>query len=312
MHIFKLLSFIFLLVSFLNADTITRTKVAMGTFVSISTQARSSHLIEHGFSIFKAVESSLSSYDPNAKIYKLNQNKHILIDNYTYESLKLSQKYYEKTDGYFDITIGSITKKLYQFGEKERIPSVHELSNANVNFKSLRFNTKEAFLDGNSTIDLGGMGKGYGVDKVVEYLKKENVTKIVVAASGDIRCIGQCNVQIQDPYSDAIFGSFTTLKDEMGISTSGNYNRYVQSTKNNHLINPKLKKSAQNFVSITLISEIKNSNLDAYATAVSVMPTEKAYSFLDAMSLAYIIIESDGKLVISKNISEFVKDLKIN
>ena len=95
----------------------------------------------------------------------------------------------------------------------------------------------------------------------------------------------------------------------MGITTSGIYNRFVASTKNNHLINPKLKKSQTKFVSITLIGELNSSELDAYATASSVMPLKKAYEFLDSLEIAYIVLQSDGELKISSNISKYTTDL---
>jgi len=175
----------------------------------------------------------------------------------------------------------------------------------------LSFNTKEAFIDKDMKLDLGGMGKGFGVDKVVAYLKSKLVPKAIVSASGDIRCLDTCHIDIQNPHSESFLASFDTSKNEMGISTSGNYNKYVKTTKNNHLINPKLKKSAQNFISITLISNMPSSDLDAYATALSVMPKEKAYSFLDSKPIAYVILQADKKLVISENISEFVKNFNL-
>jgi thiamine biosynthesis lipoprotein len=289
---------------------LTRTKVGMGTFISISLDENNSKQVENCFNIFKDVEHSLSSYDYDAQIFKLNKNKKIEMDSYTYQALKLSEKYYAQTDGYFNIAIGSITKDLYRFGEDEHLPSEQKLQKANVDFRGLSFDTKKAYLNKNMKLDLGGMGKGFGVDKVVQYLKTQNITKAIISASGDIRCLGICHINIQNPYDDSFLASFDTSKDEMGISTSGNYNRYVTSTKNNHLINPKLKKSAQNFTSITLISDISNSDLDAYATAVSVMPKEQAYQFLDSMHLAYIILQSDKQLVISKNIDAFIKNLR--
>ena len=156
------------------------------------------------------------------------------------------------------------------------------------------------------------MGKGFGVDKVAQYFRDVGANKAIVSASGDIRCLSECRVEVQDPFSDSALLSFWTLKKDMAISTSGNYNRYVESTKNNHLINPKLKKPQDKFVSITLISSMNNADLDAYATASSVMPLKKAYEFLDSLDLAYIITQSDGALIFSENLTSKVKNLRMN
>lgn len=287
----------------LNAQVINRMQIIMSTFVSISAQEKDKDDIEQGFIIFKDVELSLSSFLPKATIYKLNKNKEVRLDFYSYEAFSLSKKYYEKTDGYFDITIGSITKDLYSFGQNEKEISKDELKRAKVSFMDLVFDKNKAYIKKDMKVDLGGMGKGYAVDKVAEYFRSKEISSTIIRASGDIRCLDICEVGIQDPFSDGILLSFKTGKKDLAISTSGIYNRYIKNTKNNHLINPKLKKSQINFVSITLVGDMKNADLDAYATAASVMPIKKAYQFLNSIGVAYIVIESDNTMKVSGKLS---------
>lgn len=296
----------------LEAKMISRTQVIMDTYITIWVDTKDKQSIDDAFRIFKNVDESLSSYNPLSPIYKLNLTKQVSLNPLTYKALSLSEKYYKQTYGYFDITVGSITKELFHFGEKERIPSNEELTSAYINFDALSFDRKYASIKQDVKVDLGGMGKGFGVDRVSDAFKAKCIIKARIAASGDIRCIGKCKIDIQNPFVDEALVSFTTLSTEMGISTSGNYNRYVDSVENNHLINPKLKRSQDKFVSITLISTIANSDLDAYATASSVMPTEVAFKFLDSLDLAYVILKSDGTLHISENISKFTQDLVVN
>lgn len=303
---------IFLALS-LDAKILSRTQVAMSTFITITADKKDKNFIEDGFKIIKDVENSLSSYNPKTPIYLLNKNRYAKLDKYSYEALSLSKEYYEKTDGYFDITVGSITKDLYRFGEKSRLPSLKELADAKVCFNYIRFNENEAFIDKGIKVDLGGMGKGFGVDKVAEYFREKKINSAVISASGDIRCLFTCKIDIQDPFrEDGAIVSFKTVKKDLGISTSGNYNRYVISPQNNHLINPKSKKPQTKFISITLISELSSSDLDAYATTVSVMPMKKAYQFLKKLGVGYIILQSDKELVISENIAKYIKELVVN
>ena len=151
------------------------------------------------------------------------------------------------------------------------------------------------------------MGKGFSVDKVSKYYKEQNISNAIIRASGDIRCLSICKIDIQDPFSDKKLLSFTTLKKDTAISTSGNYNRYIKSTKHNHLINPKTKKSQNKFISITLISNLSNADLDAYATTASVMPMKKAYEFLDSFDLGYIVLQGDGELVFGGELDEVIE-----
>ena len=283
----------------------------MSTFITISVDEKDKHFVEYGFKIMKDVDFALSSYNTDAPIFRLNRDKKVEINSYTYEALKLSQNFYEKSDGYFDITIGSITKDIFHFGEKERVPLSQELLDAKVGFSGIHFSENEASLEKGMKLDFGGMGKGFGVDKVAEYFRANGV-KARVSASGDIRCLNLCKIDIANPFGEDSLASFKTVKEDLGITTSGNYNRYVVSTKNNHLINPKLKKSQTKFVSITLIGELSSAKLDAYATASSVMPMKKAYEFLDSLGVAYIVLQSDKELKISSNISKYTRELVVN
>lgn len=291
---------------------LSQTQVIMATFITISLDEENKNHIKNGFDIFKDIENSLSSYKNSAKIYQLNEKLSVVLDSYTYEALKLSKKYYNETDGYFDITIGSITKDLYKFGENERVASENELQNAKVGINALSFNKSKASIKDGTKIDLGGMGKGFGVDKVAKYFKQNNIDNVIIAASGDIRCLSTCKIDIENPFDDKALLSFKTKKQNLGITTSGNYNRFIQTTKHNHLINPKQKRPQTKFISITLISHMPSADLDAYATAVSVMPIKKAYRFLNIKDVAYIVLGSNKELTISENISKYVDELLLS
>ena len=277
----------------------------MGTFVSISLDASQKREFAPVFGIVKAVDNSLSSYKKNSPIFQLNRDKKVKLDVYSLEALRLAERYYKGTDGYFNVAIGSITKDLYHFGEDERLPSEEALKRSDVNISALQIKNGIATIAKDMKIDLGGMGKGFCVDKVSAYLRKQGIQKARVAASGDIRCISRCRIDVQNPFSDKPLYSFITKEADMGISTSGNYNRYVGTTDENHLINPKKKHSQREFVSITLISKLPNGDLDAYATAASVMPKEKALEFLETLNAAYILLTTKGELLISKNMTAF-------
>lgn len=285
----------------------------MGTYVTVSLEQDKLELSKAVFERLKKVEMALSSYDKNAEIYILNHEHETEISVDTYEALSLSRSYYEKTNGYFDITIGSITKGLFHFGEDERIPTPKELLEAKVDFKGLHFTRDRAWTEEGVKVDLGGMGKGFGVDKAVQLLKEQGMSRGVVALSGDIFCLHACEMSIQDPFTDSILARFTMAQENTAISTSGNYRRYVQSSDYNHLINPKTRASQNTFASITLISDCySNSDLDAYATAASVMPKHEAFVFLNFFrGLGYLVVTNDKKMVMNEGFKTLTKGLEI-
>ena len=309
-----LFSYLFLVISLTNiqAEALSRTKILMNTFVTITLPKEFRQFSEPTFHIIKTVEDSLSSFKNSSPIYKLNKNKRAKLDMYSYEALQLSSLYYTKTDGYFNIAIGSITQELYHFGEEETLPNNKQLHKSNTEIIGLSFDNKRASLVKEMSIDLGGMGKGYAVDKAIQYLQNKKVPSAIVAASGDIRCLSSCKMAIFNPFTEKALAEFRTKHQETGISTSGNYEHFVKNVKNNHLINPKTKHSQQNFISITLISHLPSSDLDAYATAASVMPKKQAFKFLRSIDIAFIVLDTRKHLSISKNIKKFVDNLIIN
>ncbi len=277
-------------------ELVKRTQVLMGTYVSITAHKDEQQQVQRAFDRLHQVEMALSSYDPKAEIYRLNKNGEVDISRDTYEALRLSQGYYERSEGYFDVTVGSITRGLFHFGEEERVPSIQERQKVRLGMEGLRLVEGHAAIDQGIRIDLGGMGKGFGVDKA--RLSLQGLKKGVIALSGDIFCFHRCEMGIQDPFGEGELAHFTMRYPHTGISTSGTYRRYVGTSENNHLINPKTRTSQKNFVSITLISRtMSNADLDAYATAASVMPRAKAFSFLRSFEgLGYFVMDEKGRL----------------
>ena len=81
------------------------------------------------------------------------------------------------------MTIGSISKKLYRFGEENSsIPSPKALSQAVLSIKGIHIDETSITTQKNITVDLGGMGKGYGVDHVADYLQEQNIKAALLPA----------------------------------------------------------------------------------------------------------------------------------
>lgn len=291
---------------------VQRTQVMMGTIVTLSVTPDKASIVQKAFNRLKAVEHALSSYAPDADIYRINHEKNVSIRPDTYEALLLCRRYYRESGGYFNPAIGAITHKAFHFGEQERIPPVRELERADLNFNSLHYDVHFASIPKGITLDLGGMGKGFGVDKVAQLFFEHNVTAGRIALSGDIRCIDRCTIAIDNPFKpDTVVATFKSRAPGLAVSTSGNYRHYVHDTTHNHLIDPYTRNSERHFASITLLAYGSNADLDAYATAAAVMPPRKALKFLNERGAGYLIYTVDKKRIVSENIDRFVKDLHL-
>jgi thiamine biosynthesis lipoprotein len=293
-----LLLLIILSNSLLKSEEIQRQQIIMNTFTSITLEKKHRQEIQKGFKLLKSIEKSLSSYDKHALLYQLNQDKKVKANAYLLEAIKKSQDFYKLSNGYFNITIGSITKELYHFGEEESIPSKKELLRAGTNIDSIHIKENILTLDKNTTLDLGGMGKGYGVEKVANYYRKQNISHGIIAISGDIQALHPTSIFIDSPFNHKPFIKLQTLNQNTSVSTSGTYRRYVKTKEHHHLIDPKTKKQAKSFVSITLVTLQNNTLIDAMATAIGVMPEEEALYFLiNNPHIGYVLVRANGNVI---------------
>ena len=277
---------------------LTRTQALMGTYVSITLPKQHNKQISESFEQIRQIELSLSSYDEDAHLYKLNKTHRIAYDAVLGRALKASKALYYETNGYFDVTIGSISKKLYRFGEEHStIPSKKSLNAAVLNIEGINIETETIRTEKNITVDLGGIGKGFAVDQVAAYLKEQNITEGIIALSGDIRCLDLCEFGLQSPFKEAPFALLHSRTPQLSISTSGTYRRYVQNQEHHHLIDPKSATQGKTFLSVSLFTKADNTTIDAYATAISVMPMQKAFDFLERHEeLGYIVMTRDGAI----------------
>lgn len=279
-----------------------RAQAHMGTYISVS--IADENLSDEVFSVFYDLDNRLSTYKSDSEISRLNRNLELNVSEVTRKVLQRSIEMHYLSDGAFDITVGSFTHGTYRFGyENEHLPSHKELKNAEKSVGTNRINIvgNTIKLLSGTVIDLGGIGKGYAVDVALDLLISKGVTNAVVAASGDIGCLGECMINIQDPFhSQGHIATITSTLPRFAISTSGNYERYIKNKSHNHLIDPKTGQSQQRYASITLIDSQDNTRLDALATAVSIMEETKAIQMLEKLNIRYILIRNDRTMVKSE------------
>lgn len=299
-------SFLALILISVPSFAIERTKYIMGTYISINLPSGQASLFKPSFDIFKNVDKIFSKYRPDSYVFKLNNTKKAKLNKEFLKLLTISLEVYKKTDGYFDITLGNITKKYGSFYKN----TVEEKEIKKSGVENIVIKNGYVYLKNNISLDFGGIGKGYAIDEVSNFLDEKGVKNYIIKASGDIRCQNICRICVKNPFGNEVIACFKTKNKNTSISTSGNYERYIKSKDNNHLINPKTKKPEKTFASITLIGIKNNTYLDAYTTAVSVMPEEKAISFLNNENISYLIIKNDKKVLKSKNLENYISDFQ--
>ena len=294
-----LLLLLFITLTLHSQEMLSRTRMLMGTYVTLTLPAEHNKQISEAFGLIAFLEHSLSTFDENAILATLNRTHETVQDPALAEALQFSKRYYRETEGYFDVTIGSITKTLYRFGEADpSSPSKEALKGVRLNIDGIHLDGASIHSDADIIIDLGGMGKGYTVDKVASWLHSQNISEGTIALSGDIRCLSQCELYLQSPFSEGVFAKVQSKVPDLSISTSGTYRRYAAKKEEHHLIDPKTASQGRAFVSVSLFTRTDNARIDAYATALSIMPKEKALRFLkEHKEIGFILVEKDGKIL---------------
>jgi thiamine biosynthesis lipoprotein len=162
---------------------------------------------------------------------------------------------------------------------------------------------------------LGGIGKGYAVEKAVTVLKERGIKRGVVSLSGDLKVFGsELEIVIKNPWSPGAIATFTTGTSNLAISTSGSYERFVdiEGEVYHHLIVPESGRPGSDFLSLTVVMEDSSTLADAYATALFIMGKEKAFEFLQKhKEIGVFIVYPDREIYYNKAFTDLVGNLTV-
>jgi thiamine biosynthesis lipoprotein len=212
------------------------------------------------------------------------------------------------TLGAFDITYDSVGQH-YDFREHRRPDAAtieKELPKINYRFVHAdATNNTVSFSQQGVRINLGGIAKGYTVERAVELLRRRGVLSGIVTAGGDSRLLGDRRGQpwmvgIRDPRKDGEVAISIPLVDE-AISTSGDYERFFeeQGKRYHHIIQPATGEPANGVHSATIVGPDAVIT-DALSTSVFIMGVDKGLKLIATLpDYEGIVIDSDGRLFYS-------------
>jgi len=284
----------------------------MSTKILIRADVNKNILLQ-AYQISKDFEDRYSAYKENSFLNQINTNaglkktplltKDIDIFN---QAIKVSTQ----TDGLFDITIGSLSHGAYHLGfVNQKVANKKEIQKAKllIDYKNIELKDDYIFLkQKNMRVDLGGIGKGYVSKLIAKFLLDNGAKKILVDVGGEIISIGKSyNIAIQSPYEKKIIATIKTSKEPISISTSGDYERFID-YNNHHIIDTNRGKSNLFYSSMTVIKNgIDIDLLDGYATAL--FNTPKIKPLIDKLEISAITIDKD-KIVSLYNIDRLKLD----
>ncbi len=322
-RIFALLCFALgLLTNCFSERPLERVQYLMGTHARIVLYDGTNQDIDNAFSKMRYLEGLMSDYDQNSEVSRINRyagKSRVHISDELKQVLEISIDVSRETGGAFDPTIGALTIGFYRFGrEGSGARTFDDLNEAKqlVDYRLLRLQDNEAFLEKEGMmLDLGGIGKGFAVDKAVDLLKEGGITKGSVSISGDLRVFGNDQIiYVKHPRREGFIASFKSGGKDLSISTSGDYERTVKlgGKSYHHIIVPEVGSSANDFQSITLVMEGNSTLADAYSTALFSMGRKGAINFLENHSkVGAFVVFSDGGIFYNNTFERLVKEFRL-
>ena len=247
-------------------------------------------------SLFREIEASLSLYDPDSRISRINRNETDTVDRYLADCIRRAQAVSRETEGVYDITVKPLIAA-YGFAEKEaqRRPNVDSLLQF-VGYEKIR-------LEGNRIIkehpgvqlDLNSIAQGYSADVVARYLDSLGLKNyLVVLGGGEIFARGanasgeKWVIGIDRPVEGNVLGGVDLQErvglSERGLATSGNYRKYYTDESGRkivHTVDPRTGQPVvSNLLSATVIAP-NAATADAYGTYFMVAGLEGSKAFLE-------------------------------
>ncbi len=302
----------------------------MGGFFTVQTWANDNHskkistkLINLALDRAVEIERKLTDFYPSP-FNQINENagiKPVEVDTEILNLILRANKISQDTEGAFDISYASVGHLWRKARQNGILPQKNEIDQARffINYKLIEINERAQTVylpDRRMKIGLGGIGKGYAVDKVYEYLLENGLSNFLVDGSGDIRVQSakdaprDWTLGIKNPFSksEKTVG-FVKLK-EGSLATSGDYNQYIKNLeedrKYHHIINPEEGYPSVDFASVTLIGST-TIETDTYATALMTMTKTKALKIIERIPMKAILIETNGKVLLNKPAYQMLK-----
>jgi thiamine biosynthesis lipoprotein len=274
--------------------------------------------IDMAIAEIERIERLLTTFDERSQTSHINRQAGIApvkVDPEVFDLIKRSLKISGITDGAFDITYGSIDKRLWNFDlAMTSLPDAETAKETVrlINYRNVILDEEERTVmlkEKGMRIGFGGIGKGYAADMAKALLIKEGVQSGIVNASGDLVTWGTqadkkpWTIGIAHPDDACRAFSWLNISD-LAIATSGNYEKYVliDGKKYSHTINPKTGMPVTGIKSVTVISPYAEI-ADAMATPVMVMGVKAGLHLIDQIHYLGCIIVDDNNIIYStKNI----------
>ena len=298
-----------------QADWFADARPMMGTEISVrlwhDDPVQGQHLVEQVFAEARRIDLLMSTYTDDSRISDINRrgaDEPVIAGNELFRLIQRSLDISVLTRGAFDITYESVGQH-YDFRTRRRPDQTTvDASRLLIDYRLVELDQATgtvAFAAKGVRINLGGIAKGYVVERGVDLLRMAGVRNGIVTAGGDSRLLGDrrgvpWKVGIRDPRVEGEVAMTLPLADE-AISTSGDYERYFEENgvRYHHIISPSTGTPASGVHSATVIGPDAVLT-DALSTSVFVMGVDEGLRLIATLpDYESIVIDDQGRIYYS-------------
>jgi len=280
------------------------TTCTLAAVVPYQRRARAEQTLRRAETALRTIEVRMSTWLTDSEISRFNAaqpDEEVHLSAGSLEILRAAKEAWTQTGGAFDVTCRPLIELWRRAGDEGVLPTESEMSGARAasNWKLIELRETGAVKRAaGAGVDLGGIAKGYAIDRAIEVLRSGEVAGGMVDVGGDLACFGRqpdarlWPVDVKSPFGS---GRLAQLRIPGGaVATSGNYARYAQiaGKRYSHIIDPRTGRPAEAAQSATVVAPSAMA-ADIWATALSVLGRE-GLSRLPENVEALIVVGSEN------------------
>jgi thiamine biosynthesis lipoprotein len=303
---------------------VERARVTMGSELRLTASTRDEAAAVAAFDAvfeeFDRLESLMSVWRPASDVLRVNEaagDRAVPVSRDVFDVLTIAREVSAWTGGTFDVTFGALTG-LWKFDHDQHntIPDGEAIGRLLplVNYRDLILDEKRqtAFLRRKGMrIHLGGIGKGYAVDRAAQLLRHGGLRDFMIQSGGDLYVAGTrgdrpWRLGIRDPRGPAE-KSFASLELSDGtFSTSGDYERFFMKDgrRYHHILDLRTGEPATLCRSVTLVTA-RAVLADALAKGVFILGPEAGMALIERLpGVEGVIVGARNELLISSGLRD--------
>jgi thiamine biosynthesis lipoprotein len=313
-----------------EAAVVERSQVSMGTAIQLSAwttdEAAAVAAFERVFLEFDRLDALMSVWKQGSDILRINAaagKSSVAVSPEVREVLRDATELSEWTTGKFDVTYAALSG-LWKFDQDidGRVPDRSEIAARLplINYRDVQIDDRAGTASlsrAGMQVNLGGIAKGYAIDRAVTILRGGGLTDFMIQAGGDLFVAGRrgdrpWRIGLQDPRGapNTLFAAIELT--DAAFSTSGDYERFFlrDGRRYHHILDPDTGEPAPRSRSVTIMA--KNSTLaDGLSTGVFILGAEPGMALIEKLpDVEGVIVTSDNQVLVSSGLKGRLVSIK--